>query len=143
MAKTSILTNNRTRAAKVILQQNLHKKSIFEARSPWMARHHPHAPLCKVPTTIRPLPTPHSSTDLSHLLAERVTFPSSILLSILGFQIVHLLSEKMAPKGPYTLCTVNTAPERAKRLIGRVVEDVKEEYTIDYLQNAESERILL
>jgi hypothetical protein len=44
----------------------------------------------------------------------------------------------MAPKGPYTLCTVNTAPERAKRLIGRVVEDV-EEYTIDYLQNAERE----
>ena len=44
----------------------------------------------------------------------------------------------MVPKGHYTLCTVNTAPERAKRLIGRVVEDVKEEYTIDYLQNAES-----
>jgi hypothetical protein len=45
----------------------------------------------------------------------------------------------MAPKGPYTLCSVNTAPERAKRLIGRVVEDMKEEYTIDYLQNAERE----
>ena len=45
----------------------------------------------------------------------------------------------MAPKGPYTLCTVNTAPERAKRLIGRVVEDFKEYYKIDYLQNAESE----
>ena len=48
----------------------------------------------------------------------------------------------MAPKGPYTLCTVNTAPERAKRLIGRVVEDVKEEYTIDYLQNAEVSAVL-
>ncbi|KAG0645936.1 hypothetical protein D0Z07_8037 [Hyphodiscus hymeniophilus] len=43
----------------------------------------------------------------------------------------------MAPKGPYTLCTVNTAPARAKILIGRLVEDVKEEYTITYLQNAE------
>jgi hypothetical protein len=45
----------------------------------------------------------------------------------------------MVPKGPYKLCTVNTAPERAKRLIGRLVEDVKEEYTILYLANAESE----
>jgi hypothetical protein len=44
----------------------------------------------------------------------------------------------MAPKGPYKLCTVNTAPERAKRLIGRVVVDVKEEYLIDYLENVES-----
>jgi hypothetical protein len=48
----------------------------------------------------------------------------------------------MAPKGPYKLCTVNTAPERAKRLIGRLVEDVKEEYTILYLANAESEFVL-
>ncbi|KAK9357175.1 hypothetical protein V1504DRAFT_108045 [Lipomyces starkeyi] len=45
----------------------------------------------------------------------------------------------MAPKGPYKLCTVNTAPERAKRLAGRVVEDVKEEYTILYVENAETE----
>lgn len=44
----------------------------------------------------------------------------------------------MAPKGPYKLCTVNTAPERAKRLVGRVVEDVKEEYTIQHVENAES-----
>lgn len=44
----------------------------------------------------------------------------------------------MAPKGPYKLCTVNTAPDRAKRLIGRVVQDVKEEYTIDYVENCES-----
>ncbi|KAG4417305.1 hypothetical protein IFR04_009595 [Cadophora malorum] len=43
----------------------------------------------------------------------------------------------MAPKGPYKLCTVNTAPERAKRLVGRVVEDVKEDYTILYVENAE------
>ncbi|KAH8684258.1 hypothetical protein BGZ60DRAFT_397151 [Tricladium varicosporioides] len=43
----------------------------------------------------------------------------------------------MTPKGPYILCTVNTAPERAKRIVGRVVEDVKEEYTIDYRANSE------
>ena len=43
----------------------------------------------------------------------------------------------MAPQGPYKLVTVNTAPDRAKRLIGRVVEDVKAEYTIDYVANAE------
>jgi len=43
----------------------------------------------------------------------------------------------MAPKGPYKLCTVNTAPERAKRLVGRVVEDVKEDYTILHVENAE------
>lgn len=44
----------------------------------------------------------------------------------------------MAPKGPYKLCTVNTAPERAKRLVVRVVEDVKEDYTILHVENAES-----
>jgi hypothetical protein len=44
----------------------------------------------------------------------------------------------MAPKGPYKLCTVNKVPERAKRVIGRVVEDVKEEYTIVYVENVES-----
>ncbi|KAL5347843.1 hypothetical protein ACLOAV_007253 [Pseudogymnoascus australis] len=42
------------------------------------------------------------------------------------------------PQGPFKLVTVNTAPERAKRLIGRVVEDVKAEYTIIYAANAES-----
>jgi hypothetical protein len=44
----------------------------------------------------------------------------------------------MAPKGPYKLCTVNKVPARAKILIGRVVEDVKEEYTIVYAANSES-----
>jgi hypothetical protein len=45
----------------------------------------------------------------------------------------------MAPKGPYKLVTVNKVPERAKILIGRLVEDVKEVYTIRYLANAERE----
>ncbi|KAI1027803.1 hypothetical protein LB503_011893 [Fusarium chuoi] len=39
------------------------------------------------------------------------------------------------PKGPYKLVTVNNAPERAKRLIGRVVNDLKDQYTIDYVTN--------
>lgn len=46
----------------------------------------------------------------------------------------------MAPSasGPYKLVTVNTAPERAKRIIGQLVEALKEEYEIDYVQNCES-----
>jgi hypothetical protein len=47
-----------------------------------------------------------------------------------------------APSGPYKLVTVNTVPERAKIIIGRVVEAVKQRYTIDYVANAESMRIL-
>jgi hypothetical protein len=42
----------------------------------------------------------------------------------------------MPPKGPYKLVTVNTAPARAKIIIGRVVEAVKETYTIDYVANS-------
>lgn len=44
----------------------------------------------------------------------------------------------MAPTGPFKLVTVNTAPDRARRLIGRVVEDVKEKYTIIHAGNADS-----
>lgn len=43
-----------------------------------------------------------------------------------------------APKGPFRLVTVNTAPERAKRLIGRVVEALKDQYTIIHVDNCES-----
>ncbi|KAI0831825.1 hypothetical protein BC628DRAFT_1415330 [Trametes gibbosa] len=38
---------------------------------------------------------------------------------------------------PIKLVTVNTAPERAKRLIGRVVEDVKDRFTIVHAANVE------
>lgn len=47
------------------------------------------------------------------------------------------------PKGPFRLVTVNTAPERAKRLIGRMVEDLKDRYTIEYVANCESKVFLL
>ncbi|KAI5209562.1 hypothetical protein E4T39_00914 [Aureobasidium subglaciale] len=42
------------------------------------------------------------------------------------------------PLGPFKLVTVNTAPERAYRLIGRVVENVKDKYTILHVGNADS-----
>ncbi|KAL1853238.1 hypothetical protein VTK73DRAFT_9053 [Phialemonium thermophilum] len=44
----------------------------------------------------------------------------------------------MSPKGPYTLVTVNKVPERAKLLIGRVVDDVKDRYTITHAANVDS-----
>lgn len=43
------------------------------------------------------------------------------------------------PKGPYRLVTVNTAPERAKRLIGRMTEALKDRYDIRHVDNCESE----
>lgn len=42
------------------------------------------------------------------------------------------------PKGPFHLVTVNTAPERARRLIGRVAEALKKDYTIIHVDNCES-----
>ena len=41
-------------------------------------------------------------------------------------------------KGPFKLVTVNTAPERAKRLIGRMIEALKDRYEIDYVDNCQS-----
>ncbi|KAJ5390873.1 uncharacterized protein N7496_001941 [Penicillium cataractarum] len=43
-----------------------------------------------------------------------------------------------APKGPFRLVTVNTAPERAKRLIGRVAESLKDRYTIIHVDNCDA-----
>lgn len=44
----------------------------------------------------------------------------------------------MASQGPYKLVTVNNAPERAKRIVGRVIEALKDQYTIIHAANAES-----
>lgn len=41
-------------------------------------------------------------------------------------------------KGPFRLVTVNTAPERAQRLISRLVEALKEEYEIVHVDNCQS-----
>jgi hypothetical protein len=43
------------------------------------------------------------------------------------------------PQGPFRLVTVNTAPERAKRLVGRAAEVLKHRFTIDHVSNCESE----
>ncbi|EPE25406.1 hypothetical protein GLAREA_01318 [Glarea lozoyensis ATCC 20868] len=40
-------------------------------------------------------------------------------------------------KPTYTLCTVNKVPARAKVLIGRFIEEQKEECSISYLANCE------
>jgi hypothetical protein len=42
------------------------------------------------------------------------------------------------PKGPFRLITVNTAPERAQRLIGRLVDALKEDYEIIHVDNCQS-----
>jgi hypothetical protein len=44
----------------------------------------------------------------------------------------------MAPKGPYKLCTVNKVPERAKLVVGRFIESVKDNCLIDHAENAAS-----
>lgn len=41
------------------------------------------------------------------------------------------------PLGPFKLVTVNIAPERARTIIGRVVEAVKDQYTIVHAANVE------
>lgn len=41
-------------------------------------------------------------------------------------------------KGPFTLVTVNTAPERAKRLIGRLIDALKDDYEIIHVDNCQS-----
>jgi hypothetical protein len=53
------------------------------------------------------------------------------------YHIPHKMSTTK-PLGPFKLVTVNTAPERAYRLIGRVVENVKDKYTIIHAGNADS-----
>jgi hypothetical protein len=49
------------------------------------------------------------------------------------------MSSSPSPLGPYKLVSVNKAPERAKRLIGVLIEDMKDKYTLVHVGNAESE----
>lgn len=44
-----------------------------------------------------------------------------------------------APAGPYKLVTVNTAPDRAKIIVGRICEEIKGQYLINYVANSTSE----
>lgn len=39
----------------------------------------------------------------------------------------------------YRLVTVNTAPERARRLVGRTIEALRDRYSIEHVDNCESE----
>lgn len=43
------------------------------------------------------------------------------------------------PLGPFKLVTVNTNPERAKVLVGRVLDGLKDRFTVDYVANSTSE----
>ncbi|KAG4259052.1 hypothetical protein FPRO03_13274 [Fusarium proliferatum] len=43
-----------------------------------------------------------------------------------------------ARKGPFRLVTVNTAPERAKRLIGRLITELQDDYEIIHVDNCSS-----
>ena len=44
------------------------------------------------------------------------------------------------PEGPFKLVTVNTAPVRAKEIIGQVVEELKDSYTIRHVANCQRKR---
>lgn len=41
-------------------------------------------------------------------------------------------------KGPFRLVTVNTAPERAQRLIGRLITELQDDYEIIHVDNCQS-----
>ncbi|KAF2002385.1 hypothetical protein P154DRAFT_488309 [Amniculicola lignicola CBS 123094] len=41
----------------------------------------------------------------------------------------------MTRKGPFKLVTVNTAPERAKKLVGHMIEGLKDRYDIEHVDN--------
>lgn len=43
----------------------------------------------------------------------------------------------LQPIGPFKLVTVNTAPDRAARLIGRMIEILSDRYTILHVANIE------
>lgn len=42
------------------------------------------------------------------------------------------------PKGPFRLVSVNTAPDRARRVIGRVADLLRDRYIIVHEANCES-----
>lgn len=48
------------------------------------------------------------------------------------------MADSSACNRSYRLVTVNTAPERAYRLVGRLVDALKNRYTIAHIANCES-----
>ena len=45
----------------------------------------------------------------------------------------------MTNRALWKLVTVNTAPERAKRIVGRMIVALKDQYDIEHVDNCESE----
>lgn len=62
-------------------------------------------------------------------------------LSLFPFAFRRLLHTTTARKmsAPINLVSVNTAPDRAKKVIGAVIEEVKDRYNLVHAGNAESE----
>lgn len=48
-------------------------------------------------------------------------------------------SGRSRPLGPFKLVTVNTAPERARMIVGRLCEEIKDSYLINHVANSTSE----
>lgn len=48
---------------------------------------------------------------------------------------------KMSSASPINLVSVNTAPERARKVIGAVIEGVKDRHALVHAGNAESESL--
>ncbi|RAL67320.1 hypothetical protein DID88_008081 [Monilinia fructigena] len=79
---------------------------------------------------------------------ENIPRTSPFPLILIPHQYPHTPHRPLSPSpdyhsdinifGPYKLVTVNKVPARAKILIGRVMEDIKEDYTIEYVKNAET-----
>lgn len=60
-----------------------------------------------------------------------------------AFELVVMSLKPQPDRGPWRLVTVNTAPERAKRLIGQMIERVKDSYTIIHSANVEGTLVML
>ncbi|KAI0629364.1 hypothetical protein C8Q77DRAFT_1143557 [Trametes polyzona] len=90
-----------------------------------------------------------SSRDIAttpRVLSDQSLFVATVYISAIRqpHRILYIVVSQQEPLYPHVmtdkpirLVTVNTAPERAKRLIGRVVEDVKDRYIIVHAANVE------
>ena len=61
------------------------------------------------------------------------------LIRIVVKPITLIIKREMTSQSssPYRLVSLNTSPERAKKVIGGVIENVKEKYSIVHVGNAE------
>jgi hypothetical protein len=80
------------------------------------------------------------SSIFDHDTANKTNVPAIFTCSsaYLFVKNQNTQAKMSTPKGPFRLVTVNTAPERAKRLIGRMAEALKDRYTIIHVDNCES-----